>query len=196
MCNQLFLRRKFLIVGRSSKVNYYLRRLFQVFFLLLSFALLLADPWPVIVCANRLLHVGLHISSHCRLFVCSSSQSAIICIKVTAHRRFCTPYRSHRHLGHRWLVIVELLHFKLFAERFVDMSSCCRLFHHFKLCDVPLLLPQFHAIAGCQLALILLFKLVDSGRLDAFWRSEVQLAVHLPIILDKFLQILIHKGHA
>ena len=150
MCNQLFLRRKFLVIRRSSKVNYDLRCLFKVFFLLLSLSLafLLAYPWPVIVCAYRLLHMRLYISSHRPVSVCSSSQSAIICIKVTAHSRLSTSYRTHWHLRHRWLIIVELLHFELFAKSFVDMCRCCRLFHHFKLCYVPLLLPQFHAIAG------------------------------------------------
>ena len=198
MCNQLFLRRKFLVIGCSSKVNYNLRCLFEVFFLLLSlsFAFLLAYPWPVIVCLCGLLHMGLYISSHCRLFVCSGSKSAIICIKVTAHCWFSTSYCSHRHLGHRRLIIVELLHLKLLAKRFVDMCRYCRLFHHFKLCDIPLFLPQFHAIACCQHTLVFLFKLIDSCRLNAFWRSQVQLFVHLSVILHKVLEILMHEGHA
>ena len=91
---------------------------------------------------------------------------------------------------------MELLHLKLLAERFVDVCRCCRLFHHFKLCDVPLLLPQLHAIAGCQLTLILLFKLVDGGRLNAFWRGQVQLAIHPPLIINEGLEVLLDKGHA
>ena len=75
MCDQLFLRRKLLVIGRSSKVNYNLRCLFKVLFLLLglSFAFCLAYPWPVIVCAYRLLHMGFYVSSHCPVFVCSGS---------------------------------------------------------------------------------------------------------------------------
>ena len=91
---------------------------------------------------------------------------------------------------------MELLHLELFAERFVDMSRCGRLLHHFKLGKIPLLLSQFHAIARSQLTLILLFKLVDGGRLDALWRGQVQLAVHPSIVLDESLQVLLDEGHA
>ena len=91
---------------------------------------------------------------------------------------------------------MELLHFKLLPKSLIDVSCGSGRLQIFESGQVTLLLTQLHAILGRQLALIFLFKLVDSGWLDTFRRRQVEVRIHSTLILDELHHVMLHEGHS